>query len=163
MSIAEMTIELAELTTDEVLARVLGNADLRDVHRELVAAWDGAWQTVEPTLLELCRLCVAQSLRCSFELATRTPLAHDAGFDEQKAAALPNWRTSDVYSPTERACLGYVEQFVFDVASLDDAMSAQVCEHLGDQGLADFVNALLVVEQRQRLRLIWEQIFQEEK
>ena len=146
-----------------MLARVLGNAELRDVHRELVAAWDGAWQTVEPTLLELCRLSVARSLRCSFELTIRTPLAVHARFDEQKAAELPRWRTSALYSPTERACLGYVEQFVFDVASLDDVTSAEVREHLGDQGLVDFANAVLVLEQRQRLRLIWEQIFQEEK
>ncbi len=34
-------------------------------------------------------------------------------------------------------------------------------DQLGEQGLVDFVNALLVVEQRQRLRLVWRQLFGE--
>ena len=39
-----------------------------------------------------------------------------------------------------------------------EAISAE----LGEQGLADFVSALLVIEQRLRLRLAWGQLFGEE-
>lgn len=42
---------------------------------------------------------------------------------------------------------------------MDDATVAAVHEHLGEQGLVDFVSAVLVVEQRQRLRLTWELLF----
>ena len=48
---------------------------------------------------------------------------------------------------------------MIDVASLDDATAGAVRDELGEEGLVDFVNALLVVEQRQRLRLIWERLF----
>jgi hypothetical protein len=36
-----------------------------------------------------------------------------------------------------------------------------VRDELGEQGLVDFVSALLVIEQRQRLRLTWAQLFTE--
>ena len=55
--------------------------------------------------------------------------------------------------------MAFTEQFVIDVAGLDDATCAAVRDELGEQGLVDFVNALLVVEQRQRLRLVWAQLF----
>ena len=45
-----------------------------------------------------------------------------------------------------------------DVASIDDDTVAAVRDHLGDEGLANFVNALLVVEQRIRLRLVWDRL-----
>ena len=38
--------------------------------------------------------------------------------------------------------------------------SGAVVEHLGEQGLADFAAALLVVEQRLRLRLTWQRLFE---
>jgi hypothetical protein len=53
------------------------------------------------------------------------------------------------------------EQFVIDVAGLDDDTAGAVREQLGEQGFVDFVNALLVVEQRQRLRLIWQRLFEQ--
>ena len=61
----------------------------------------------------------------------------------------------------QRACLAFTEQFVIDVAGLDDATAGAVRDELGEQGLVDFVSALLVIEQRQRLRLTWAQLFTE--
>jgi hypothetical protein len=45
------------------------------------------------------------------------------------------------------------------VATLDDNTVQLVGQYLGDQGLADFVSALLVVEQRERMALAWTQLF----
>ena len=47
---------------------------------------------------------------------------------------------------------------MIDVASLDDATAIAVVDQLGDEGFANFANALLVAEQRQRLRLIWDRL-----
>ena len=47
---------------------------------------------------------------------------------------------------------------MIDVASLDDATADAVVERLGAEGFGNFVNALLVAEQRQRLRLIWDRL-----
>jgi alkylhydroperoxidase family enzyme len=75
-------------------------------------------------------------------------------------ADLASWPTSPRFGPKERACLAYCEQFVIDVAGLGDELALAVAEHLGPQGLADFTAALLVLEQRQRLRLAWERLLE---
>ena len=126
-----------------------------DVAAALDAAWDGAWATVDPSMLELCRLQIESILGSDTQPTTRTPAALAAGFDEAKAAALSNWFRSPLFTPTERACLAFTDQFVIDVANLDDATALAVGEHLGEQGLVDFVSALLILEQRQRLSLLW--------
>jgi len=76
-------------------------------------------------------------------------------------AALPLWPTSPLFTPAQRACLAFTEQFVIDVASMDDATVAGVSAALGTQGLADFANALLVIEQRQRMHLAWQRLIPE--
>lgn len=140
-------------STDEVMADVL--SDLPDVLATLRDAWHAAWAAVDPVLLESCRLLVASILGCDAELAARTPLARAAGFRDEHASAMANWHASTLFGPRERACFAFTEQFVIDVANLDDATAGDVRSHLGDVGLASFVSALLVVEQRQRLRLMW--------
>ncbi len=152
-----MNRTLFERPTDEVIASVLDGHP--EVSSSLDAAFEAAWDSVDPILLELCRLRIAMLLGCPAELAARTPAAVAAGLDESLVGELSRWPMSPLYGPIERACLAFAEQFVIDVAGLDDAIAGAVRDQLGEQGLVDFVNALLVVEQRQRLRLIWQQLF----
>lgn len=148
-------------STSSVIERVL--AAQPQVAAQLAAAYEQAWTAVDPVLLELVRLRVAMMLGCSAELAERTPAAVAAGLDEATIAELPAWPTSARFGARERACLAYVEQWLIDVASMTDEDAAAVCEVLGADGLAAFSAALLVIEQRQRLRLAWQQIFGEEQ
>ena len=127
----------------------------QDVATYLDDAHEAAWQAVDPVLLELCRLRVAMLLRNPAALSLRTPAAVTAGLDEAKIAQLRNWPTSTLYDERDSACLAFCEQFVIDVANLTDEQGAAVSVHLGPQGLADFVSALLTIEQRQRLSLAW--------
>ena len=140
-----------------VLAERLHHAP--DVAAALDAAWDAAWSSVDPCLLELCRLEIATILRNPIEFETRTP-AVAAGFDDRKISALTSWMRSPLITATERACLAFTDAFVIDVASLPDDTAAAVREHLGDAGLVDFASALLVLEQRQRLSLVWNSLFE---
>lgn len=130
-----------------------------DVAVALDAAWDAAWSSVDPCLLELCRLEIATILRNPAEFEWRTPAAIAAGFDDEKVSALTSWMHSPKITPAERACLVFTDAFVIDVASLPDETAAEVREHLGDAGLVDFASALLVLEQRQRLALVWGSLF----
>lgn len=146
------SMQTAELL-DDCLARHLDVArDLRDAH-------DAAWAAVDPILLELARLRVAMLLRCDAEFAVRTEAAVLAGLQETTIAQLANWPTSPRFGARERACLAFTEQFVIDVASMGNDLPAAVADHLGPSGLADFSTALLVIEQRQRLRLAWTELF----
>ena len=143
-------------STADVLAAVLHEHD--DVHDALAEAWAAAWATTDPVLLELCRLRIAMLLGCAPELEVRTPAAIDAGLDETQVADLRHWPTSPRFGPRERACLAFTESFLIDVAGLDDETAIAARDALGEQPLVDFVNALLVVEQRQRMRLTWERL-----
>ena len=148
---------LAEATTDEVLERVLTarGGGFVDVRTDMGAAHDAAWQATDPRLLELCRVRIASLLGCASDVGARTP---GIDVDPTLLDAIAAWPTDPRFDARDRACLAFAEHFVVDVASLADDTAAAVREHLGDQGLQDFATALLVVEQRIRLRLVWDRL-----
>ena len=115
-----------------------------------------AWAAVDPTILELCRLRIAQLLGNDAELALRTA---DVDLSEETITALRSWPTSPLFESRERACLAFCEQSIIDVANVTVEHTEAVAQELGVQGLVDFISALLVVEQRQRLRLAWAKLF----
>jgi alkylhydroperoxidase family enzyme len=139
-------------STDEVFAAVLDRHP--GVLASLDAAHRAAWAAVDGDLLELCRLRIAMLLGNEEERSSDR-------LDATLVEALPSWPTSELFTPAQRACLALTEQFVIDVAGVDDAQVAAVADELGGDGLSSFVNALLVVEQRQRLRLAWSRLFPE--
>ena len=139
--------------TGAVLARVL--ADRPAVAEALADAHRAAWAAVDPRLLELCRVRTAQLLGCAQEAAARTPgVEVDPATVDEVAA----WPTSPRFDARDRAVLAWCEQYVIDVASMDDDTVAAVREHLGETGLVDLTNAFLVIEQRQRLRTAWSRL-----
>jgi alkylhydroperoxidase family enzyme len=135
-------------------------SDRPDVASHLADLERAAWSSVDPVVLELCRVRIAMLLGCADEAQARSGEAIARGLDETTLADLPKWPTSSRFGPRERACLAFCEQFVIDVAGMSDDLAFAVAEHLGPQGLADFTAALLVVEQRQRLRLAWERLLE---
>jgi hypothetical protein len=150
----------ADTTTDEVIAVTL--AEHPRVAASLAAANAAAWQVVDPVLLELCRLRLAQLFGDTTEQAVRTAAAIDAGLDESMVTDLRQWPRSPLFGRCERACLAFCEQFFMDVANITAHETEAISAELGVQGLVDFVSALLVIEQRLRLRLAWGQLFDEE-
>jgi alkylhydroperoxidase family enzyme len=120
----------------------------------LSAAHEAAWAAVDPDLLDLCRVRIAMLLGHDHEAVSDC-------LDPSLVEALPAWTSSPRFTPKQRACLAFTEQFVIDVAALDDADVAAVTAELGPDGLSNFVEALLVVEQRQRLSLAWSRLFPE--
>ncbi|MEY2968437.1 MAG: hypothetical protein RIQ64_1064 [Actinomycetota bacterium] len=124
---------------DAILERHL--ASVPDVLEQLNLARDAAWATVDNRLLGLCE----QRIREILGTAETTTLA--------------DWYASTDLSDAEKACLAFTEEYMIDVASLTDDTAARVREHLGDQSMVDFVSALLVVEQRQRIAVTWATMF----
>ena len=132
--------------TDEVFRTVLGSRQ-PDVLAALTEAHEAAWLVTDADLLDLCRVRIAMLLGFDAGLA-----APDLGAD--RLADLAVWPTSSRFTSRERACLAFAEQFVIDVASMDDATVAALVDELGGDSVVNFANALLVVEQRQRLHLM---------
>lgn len=112
-------------------------------------AYDAAWGATDADLLRICRDRMAMLRRDGATLAALS----DVELDE-----LRRWPTSERYGPVERAALDFTEQYLIDVASVSDDQVAALRAHLGDQGVVDFVNALLVVEQRMSLELFFERV-----
>jgi len=143
-----------EAAGDTPLDRVLGlRPGLRAEYRAFLSTvWTRSG--LDPVVLELCRLRVAQLLGCDGELAERTASARDAGLDEPKIAILPQWPTSPVFTATERACLAYAEQFVLDPHGVDDVQAADLGARLTPAGLVALTEALALFEGFGRLRLL---------
>lgn len=115
----------------------------------LDAAHAAAWEATDPALLRLCRDRVAMLL------------GHRPTLDAMAADTLDSlsaWTASDVFTACERAALDFTEQYIIDVASMSDGQAMKLGEHLGDEGLVTFVNALLVIEQRMTLELALAQV-----
>jgi alkylhydroperoxidase family enzyme len=149
---------LASLDTDAVIDRVLGTGVVghADVRSDMQAAHAAAWTATAPRLLELCRVRIATMLGSDAEARARSA---DTGVAPELLDAIAEWPTDPRFGEIDRACLAFTEHYVIDVASVSDDTAAAVRDHLGDAGLQNFVSALLVVEQRIRLRSIWDRLF----
>jgi alkylhydroperoxidase family enzyme len=110
-------------------------------------AYAAAWKATDEELLAVCRDRVAMLLG-----HTRTLDAMSV--DDKKS--LSAWSSSEAFTQRERAALDFTEQYVVDVASISNDQAIALREHLGDEGLVSFVNALLVMEQRMTLELAFE-------
>ena len=116
-----------------------------DVLEQLNLARDAAWSTVDNRTLGLCEQRIREILGVA------------------ESVELANWYSDDNLSDSEKACLAFTEEYMIDVANLSDEAAAKVRELLGDQAMVDFVSALLVVEQRQRIALTWATVFGDSK
>ena len=129
------------MAPDAILERHLASSP--DVLEQLNLARDAAWATVDNRLLGLCEQRIREILGVA------------------ETSELSDWWSSTELSDVEKACLAFTEEYMIDVANLTDDTAARVREHLGDQTMVDFVSALLVVEQRQRIALTWAKVFGE--
>jgi alkylhydroperoxidase family enzyme len=120
-------------------------ANLFDAWRDFAALF---WtrRLVDPVVLELCRLRVAQLLDARHPQSVRTPQALAAGLKEARIAGLSNWWNSGDFSSTERACLRFAEQFVLDAKGITDADAAAVVSALGEAGTVALVEALAIFD-----------------
>jgi alkylhydroperoxidase family enzyme len=119
---------------------------------DLFAAWRAFaglfWEKrlVDPALLELCRLRIAQLNGAAYPLSVRTPEAVAAGLGEAKLANLAEWWKQPGFTDLERACLRFAEQFVLDAQAMSDEEARPVVAALGDAGSVAFIEALAIFD-----------------
>jgi alkylhydroperoxidase family enzyme len=141
-----MTWLPATASAGDPFERVFGlRPNLFDAWRDFTALF---WtrRLVDPVVLELCRLRIAQLLGARYPQSVRTPQALQGGLDESGIRALDSWWTSDAFGPTQRACLRFAEQFVLDAKGITDADAAAVVAALGEPGTVAFVEALAIFD-----------------
>ena len=81
------------------------------------------------------------------------------GVARPKVRQLSRWPDSPLFSEEERACLGFVEQFVIDVAGVDDRLRRQLGSALGADELLEFVVALFALDYGQRVAMVLGSLF----
>lgn len=141
--------ELAEGRT--LLDRVAGlRPAYAEALREVEAAVWGQDQ-VEPELLELCRLRIAQVLGAD-ESLTRAPV--DVARDDALVAQLRQWPTAASFTDRQRVALGFAEQLVVDTQGVSDEQAAQVIATLGDGGFLVLTYACGFFETTQRASIV---------
>jgi AhpD family alkylhydroperoxidase len=112
-----------------------------------MADHDASIARVDPVLIELCRLRMAQILGCDFAFAYHYAPALKAGLDEAKVAAISRYHDSPLFAPRERACIEFAEQFAMQSSSISDDDVARLLEHIDPETLIYFVKALSVTDQ----------------
>ena len=118
-----------------------------DLYADYRAFAESVWQDglVDPQLLDLCRVRVAQILGWG---VVPTEL------DDARVAALTDWPRSEVFSARERACLRLTEGFVLDPHGVSDADAASVAAHLSPAEMVALIEALAICDGFTRMRLI---------
>ncbi len=79
--------------------------------------------------------------------------------EAQRRRTLSQWPTSPVFSDEERAVLGFAEQFVIDVAGVDDALRSELRSALGPSSVLDVVVALFVLDFGRRVTMVLDRLF----
>jgi len=138
-------------TSASVLERVASlrpayAAALRDVE---AAVW--GQDQLEPELLELCRLRIAQMLQAD-EQVTEPP--GRVVLDPVVLAQLRQWPTSDVFTERQRVCLGFAEQLLVDAQGVGDEQAASVIAAIGDSGFLVLTYACGFFETTQRASIV---------
>ncbi len=136
--------------TDASLPSVLrARPDLSGRYETLVG---GVWRAgVDPHVLELCRIRMAQQLGDVAGAALRSPEA--AGLDEALVVGLDRWWSHPGFDELARATLSVAEQFALDVHGVSDEQFAAVSQRLGAAGAVAFSFALALFDGQSRLRL----------
>ena len=124
-----------------------------EAYEHLRHTYGEAYRAADPTLLELARLRIALML---------DPHAPPGpGLNDARVRALANWADSDVYTPVERACLAFAEQFAFYVSDVNDELIEDLLALLPPDEVYGLVNAIYVVDTVERLRVTLARLFNE--
>lgn len=134
--------------------RVLGL--LPHVAKRKAELWDRIWSegTVDPVLLELCRLRIAMLHDSAADLAERSAAAVAAGLTEDQVAALGSYAAAPEFTEQQRRCLAFAEQYTMDVHGISDADFAAVAGTMSAAEMTAFTFALGMFDGLTRFRAI---------
>jgi alkylhydroperoxidase family enzyme len=95
------------------------------------------WDAVEESLKTFAHMAVAAQVGCSWCLDVNYFMARARNLDLAKASQVPRWRESDVFTPLERAVLGYAEAMSSTPATVTDELYASLLDRLGPAAMVE--------------------------
>ena len=96
-----------------------------------------AWDRLDPSLKSFAHMAVAARVGCSWCLDLNYFQAHNEGLDEAKAAEVPRWRESPVFSGLERDVMEYAEAMSETPPRVTDELFARLLDHLGAPAMVE--------------------------
>ena len=116
------------------------------------AFYDSFWQlsSAPPSLLELCRLRVAQLHQSDYQWQHQ-----QIELSTEQRQSLSQWSKSAVYTDAEKACLAFTEVYCMDPQAITDAQAEAVKSELGDAGLVALIEALGLFYGMTRVSQLW--------
>jgi len=121
---------------------------------QLVALHQVIDDSVDPVIVELCRLRIVGLLGARAHLSLRRPKAAAVGLTEAKIAALARWPESPLFSAAERACLAIAEKFCMGAYTVTEADVTAVLEHISADECYALVNGIWVMEALARMTVV---------
>jgi alkylhydroperoxidase family enzyme len=95
------------------------------------------WDQCDESLKTFAHMAVASYIGCTWCLDFNYFEARNKDVDMDKAREVPRWRDSTVFTPLERAVMGYAEAMSQTPVTVTDEMVAGLREQLGDPALVE--------------------------
>lgn len=99
---------------------------------------------------ELVKLRVSQINQCAFCIDMHSKDAREGGESDERMLGLSAWRDMPMYSPVERAALGWAERVTYG-QRIEDQHFHEVKEILGEQAMVDLTIAVNAINSWNRL------------
>ena len=142
-------------STESRFAAVAGLDGLRSRRPELGTAVDAYHAllstVVDPAVVSLCRLRMAQIASGVDAAVEATPALQEAGVTDGQRRDLAVWRHSDEFDAMQQTCLEYAEQFYLSAESVTDDHVARVRDHLSAEQTLGLTMALWLSDSSTRL------------
>ena len=115
--------------------------DAPEARRALAALTRSA--PLEESLAELVKIRVSQVNGCVFCDNVHTKMARDQGETEERLAALPTWRDSDLFDDRERAAFALTECVtLIAVEAVPEPVITEAARHFPGEELTNLVIAI---------------------
>ncbi len=108
------------------------------------------WHACDLSLKSLAHMAVAARIGCSWCLDFGYFQAFNEHLDLDKAREVPRWQDSEVFTPLERAVLGYAEAMTLTPPTVNDEMVAELREQLGDAGTVELTAFIALANMNSR-------------
>jgi alkylhydroperoxidase family enzyme len=108
------------------------------------------WDACDLSLKSFAHMAVAAQIGCSWCLDFGYYQAFNEHLDMDKAREVPRWPESTVFSPVERAVLGYAEAMTMTPPTVTDDMVAELLDELGKAAVVELTAFIAVANMNAR-------------
>ena len=108
------------------------------------------WGACDSSLKSLAHMAVSAQIGCSWCLDFAYFQAFNDHLDLDKAREVPRWRDSAVFTPLERAVMGYAEAMTQTPPTVSDEMVAELLEQLGEAALVELTAFIALANMNSR-------------